>query len=100
MSATADPGIDPAALLAEAGLSPVESDGGAAGYTIIPRGDGAALRQAGLQAGDVLLSVNGQALTPERYAELPAELAGASTITLTYRRDGQVRSARFQARTP
>lgn len=97
---TSDPGIDPAALLAEAGLSPVESDGGAPGYTIIPRGDGAALRQAGLQAGDVLLSVNGQALTPERYAELPAELAGASTITLTYRRDGQVRSARFQARTP
>lgn len=96
------PVIDPAQLLAEAGLRPVDDgDGGSeAGYTVIPRGDGAILRQAGLQAGDVLLSVNGQALTPERYAELGDSLAGAATITLTYRRDGQVRTATLQAPTP
>ena len=67
---------------------------------MVPRGDGAVLRQAGLQAGDVLLSVNGQELTPERYAELGDSLAGAATITLTYRRDGQVRTATLQATTP
>lgn len=94
------PMIDPAQLLAEAGLRPVDAGGGEAGYTVIPRGDGAILRQAGLQAGDVLLSVNGQALTPERYAELGDSLAGAATITLTYRRDGQVRTATLQAPTP
>lgn len=94
------PVIDPAQLLAEAGLRPVYAGGGEAGYTVIPRGDGAILRQAGLQAGDVLLSVNGQALTPERYAELGDSLAGAATITLTYRRDGQVRTATLQAPTP
>jgi general secretion pathway protein C len=94
------PVIDPAQLLAEAGLRPVDAGGGEAGYTVIPRGDGAILRQAGLQAGDVLLSVNGQALTPERYAELGDSLADAATITLTYRRDGQVRTATLQAPTP
>lgn len=94
------PAIDPAQLLAEAGLRPVDAGDGEAGYTVIPRGDGAILRQAGLQAGDVLLSVNGQALTPERYAELGDSLAGAATIILTYRRDGQVRTATLQAPTP
>lgn len=92
--------IDPAQLLAQAGLAPVESDGRTAGYTVIPRGNGAVLRQAGLQAGDVLLSVNGQELTPERYAELAGELAGSASITLTYRRDGQLRTATLQAKTP
>ncbi|TYT25365.1 type II secretion system protein C [Luteimonas viscosa] len=92
--------IDPAQLLAEAGLRPIDAGGGEAGYTVIPRGDGAVLRQAGLEAGDVLLSVNGQALTPERYAELGDSLADAATITLTYRRDGQVRTATLQAPTP
>lgn len=96
-SATA---IDPAQLLAQAGLSPVETGGRISGYTVIPRGDDAVLRQAGLQAGDVLLSVNGQELTPERYAALADDLAGAPAITLTYRRDGQTRSATLQAKTP
>ncbi|MGY1457122.1 type II secretion system protein N [Luteimonas sp. A534] len=92
--------IDPAQLLAQAGLSPVETGGRVTGYTVIPRGDGAVLRRAGLQAGDVLLSVNGQELTPERYAALADDLAGAPAITLTYLRDGQTRSATLQAKTP
>lgn len=99
-SGTATAPIDPARLLAQTGLTPVESGGRVSGYTVVPRGDGAVLRQAGLQAGDVLLSVNGQELTPERYAELGDSLAGAATITLTYRRDGQVRTATLQATTP
>nr|WP_255486352.1 type II secretion system protein N [Luteimonas sp. MC1782] len=93
--------VDPAQLLAQAGLRPVQAnDGQPAGYSVIPRGDGAVLRQAGLQAGDVLLSVNGQALTPERYAALPAELAGSRTITLTYARDGTTHTTTLQADTP
>src|SRR5690606_14680932 len=35
----APPTIDPARLLAQAGLAPVESGGRVAGYTVIPRGD-------------------------------------------------------------
>lgn len=94
------PAVDPAALLGAMGLRPDETDGRVTGYTIVPRGDAAVLRQAGLQAGDVLLSVNNEALDPELHAALAATLAGASTITLTYRRDGQIRSATLQAQTP
>ena len=97
---TPDPTIDPAQLLAQMGLRPDETDGRITGYTVIPRGDGAVLRQAGLQAGDVLLSVNNEALDAERYAELANSLTGASSISHTYRRDGQIRSATLQAKTP
>ncbi|GGK09696.1 type II secretion system protein C [Luteimonas terricola] len=97
---TPGPAVDPAQLLAQMGLRPEEADGRVTGYTVIPRGDGAVLRQAGLQAGDVLLSVNNEALDPERHADLGDILGKASTITLTYRRDGQIRSATLQAPTP
>ncbi len=94
------PAIDPAALMADMGLIPEQTDGRVTGYTVVPRGNGAALRASGLQAGDVLVSVNNEALDPERYAALAETLGGASTITLTYRRDGQIRSATLQAQTP
>lgn len=95
-----EPAVDPAQLVAQMGLVPEQADGRITGYTVIPRGDGSALRQAGLQAGDVLLSVNNEALDAERHAELASSLAGASSISLTYRRDGQIRSATLQAQTP
>jgi general secretion pathway protein C len=94
------PVIDPQQLLAEAGLRPRSEGGRVTGYSVIARGDGATLRQAGLQSGDVLLTVNGQALTPERYQELQAELAGAQQITLTYQRGGETRTTTLQAKTP
>lgn len=101
-SSTGGPGvaIDPAQLLAEAGLSPLTENGKVAGYTLIPRGDGALLRQVGLQAGDVLLSVNGQTLTPERYQSLAEELSAESSIEITFRRGGETRTTSMQANSP
>ena len=92
--------IDPAQLLAAMGLRPEVVDGRITGYVVFPRGDASVLREAGLQAGDVLLSVNNEALDPERHAALAATLAGAPAISLTFRRDGQVRNATLQGRTP
>ena len=92
--------IDPTQLIAQAGLRPNEENGRVSGYSVTPRGDGAALRQAGLQAGDVLLSVNGQPLTPELHGALAAELARTDRITLTYRRGDQTRTTTLQAKTP
>jgi len=97
--------VDPEQLLAEAGLQPRLQDGQPSGYTLIPRGDGAALRQAGLQAGDVLLSINGQALTPERYSALAQELAGQSSLDITFERGTEqrtlsLRTLSLQAKTP
>ncbi len=92
--------IDPQQLLAEAGLRPRSQDGRVTGYSVIPRGNGALLHQAGLQAGDVLLSVNGQALTPERYRALADDLADQSEIRITYQRDGETRTTTLQAKHP
>lgn len=81
-------GVAPAQLIAQAGLRAHE-DGG---YTLIPRGDDTALRAAGLRAGDVLLAVDGQPLTPERLAELQQHLSGRAGASLRVRRDGVVRT--------
>lgn len=99
-AASAPAGIDPEQLLAQAGLRPSLEGERVIGYSVIPRGDGGVLRQAGLQADDVLLSVNGQALTPERYRSLAEDLRDAGQLTLTYRRDGETRTTTVQVKRP
>lgn len=93
--AGAGPALDPRRLLTETGLRPQRGDGGAGGYTVVPRGNETLLHQAGLQAGDVLLSVNGRPLDPERLDDLKRELDGPATIT--FRRGGQTRTLTLQA---
>ncbi|KQR11374.1 MULTISPECIES: type II secretion system protein N [Xanthomonas] len=78
--------VDPQQLLSSAGLR-ASADG--SGFTIMPRGDGALLRQAGLAAGDVLTQINGRTLDAEHLRELKDELRDGQAATLTYRRDGQ-----------
>ena len=57
------------------------------------RGNGQALRAAGLQSGDVILEVNGMNMNSlERATELEADLANATDATIRYERDGQVRT--------
>ncbi|WP_439532476.1 hypothetical protein [Polymorphobacter sp.] len=54
------------------------------------------LRLAGLQPGDVLLSVNDQPLfSEEKIMDLPGEVAGAYSISLDFEREGQPRSAQI-----
>lgn len=81
-------GVDAARFLSEAGLRP-RAEGG--GYTIVSRG-GALLGQLGLASGDVILSVNGQPLTPALHAELAEQLASSPTATLTVERAGAQRT--------
>ena len=52
---------NPTELLNEIGISPVSNDN-ANGYKVDPSSAGTALTQAGLQAGDVVVSVNGVAV--------------------------------------
>ncbi|NLB58414.1 MAG: PDZ domain-containing protein, partial [Gammaproteobacteria bacterium] len=92
--------IDPAALLAQAGLRARTEGGRVTGYTLIPRGGGELLRQAGLQAGDVLVAVDGNQLNPERLAELESELAGRDEVRLTVQRDGQPRTLTLRTTSP
>lgn len=84
--AAAATAVDPQQLLTTAGLR-ASTDGG--GFTVMPRGDGALLRQAGLAPGDVLTQINGRTLDAEHLRELQDELRDGQAATLTYRRDGQ-----------
>lgn len=67
------------------------------GHVITPNADNAMFRQAGLQAGDLLLSVNGQPFDPDRLAGLQAELKDRRQLKIRYRRDGKVHSTTVQA---
>ncbi|MGB3392150.1 MAG: type II secretion system protein N [Stenotrophomonas sp.] len=85
-------GLDASKLL-EAGLQARTRDGRVTGYTLMPRGGSELLmRAAGLQPGDVLLSVNGQALYPEALAELGQQLVPGAQAIVTFERDGQTRT--------
>lgn len=82
--------VDAERLMRETALQPSRRGGRIEGYAVLPRGDGAAMRAAGLRPGDVVTAVNGVALnTPERAAELGADLRNLDQATLTVTRDGR-----------
>lgn len=72
------------------GLKAERSGDRVRGYRIAPNASLPLFEKAGLQAGDLVLSINGQMLDgEERLLELPAELAAASAIEIDYERAGQ-----------
>jgi len=96
-AATAEgPAVNVKRLLDQTSLVPRLRDGQAAGYQVIPRGQGDALRAAGLQRGDVLLAVDGVVLTPERVSQLQDELSQATGAELRFERNGQVMTTRIR----
>ena len=92
--APAGASIDPARLLGQAGLRPRMRGARLDGFTVSGAGDAAVLRAAGLQAGDVILAVNGQPLDSlERIAALRSQLADSTGAELRIERDGQVQTS-------
>ena len=92
--------VDPGQLLAQSGLRPRLRNGQPDGYTVIPRGDGGMFRRAGLQAGDVLLAINGQALTPERIGEIEQILGSTPSAIVTLERGGERKTLTLQMEPP
>lgn len=85
--------VDPARLMAQASLRPRMKGLGISGFTVSAAGDGAALRAAGLQSGDVILAVNGTELNSlDRIADLRRDLANSPSAEIRYERGGQVRT--------
>lgn len=84
--------VDTSKLLEQAGLRPRTQNGQITGYTVLPRGGGEMLSRAGLAAGDVLVALNGNRLTPERYSEIEQELTGTSQVQLTVERGSETRT--------
>ena len=84
-AAGASASFEPAALLAQAGLSPNEQGG----YTVNPRGDATLLTALGLQAGDVVRDIDGQPLDAEMFIGLQEQLSTTAVHSLTVVRNGQ-----------
>lgn len=98
-AAPAQPVVDPAALAAQAGLRPRLRGARIDGFIVQTRGDGAAVRAAGLQAGDVLLAVNGVELTgAAQVAQLRQQLADAPSAEIRFERAGAVRTVTVRTR--
>lgn len=92
----------PAAASLPPFLQPRVEDGRVNGLSVLPGAPGGEMmRDAGIQPGDVLLSVNGTSLsTPEKAAELGSQLAHADGAVVQYERGGQVRSATLKMARP
>ncbi len=92
-AAPAAPVVDPQRLMAQASLRPRMDGLRIKGFTLAARGDGAALRAAGLQSGDVILAVNGGELNSlERLSELGSELSGSGSAEIRFERNGRVQT--------
>lgn len=73
-----------------AALEPRRNGSSVSGWTIKPGANLPALSQAGLQPGDVLLSVNGEAvLDQEQIAGLPQQIANSHRVEFEFERNGQ-----------
>lgn len=82
--------ITPKSFLSQTAFQPRLQDGQVLGYTVAPRDSGQALQQAGLQAGDVIRTINGSALSRNRFEEIESEFSGSDQVELTVERGGQI----------
>ena len=90
--------IDPAALMAQTTLRPRLQGLGVNGFTVTAKDDGTALRAAGLQSGDIILSVNGTELNSlDAARQLGEQLKSAASAEIRYQRNGQIRSTHVRA---
>lgn len=91
--------VDPARLMAEAGLRPRMRGLSVNGFTVTASGQGADLAAAGLQAGDVILSVNGIVLDgPSAINRLRINLAAAPEAVIRFERDGTPQTTTVRTR--
>lgn len=78
------------------GLDPRRIGGLTRGFTLVDASRLPLFRKAGLQAGDIVLMVNGTAIdSEERIMELPAEVTGAKAVEILYERSGKRETARI-----
>jgi len=91
--------VDPQRLMAQASLRPRIRGLGVNGFTVSSAGNASELRAAGLQAGDVILSVNGTELnSPQAIGALRGQLASAPSAEIQYERNGEMRTTTIRTR--
>lgn len=88
---TSPAGLTPATLRAGVGFAPRVAGGQVSGIAVSPQGDGRVFAQAGLRAGDVIRSVNGQAIrSPADLARLQGQLTPGARLSLGVERGADV----------
>lgn len=98
-AASAGAVVDPQRLMAQASLRPRIQGLGVNGFTVSSAGNASELRAAGLQAGDVILSINGTALnSPQAIGALRGQLASAPSAEIQYERNGETRTTTIRTR--
>ena len=71
-------------------LEPRQAGGRVTGWTLRPGAGGLPLAQAGLQPGDVLIAVNGEAvMDQEQVAGLGRQIANGTRVEFEFERGGQ-----------
>lgn len=92
------PGLEPAKVLAEAGLRPRLRGARIDGFTVGGRSDSPLLRSAGLQPGDVVLAVNNTPLNGlQALTDLRGKLSDADSAEIRFERNGQVQTTTIRA---
>lgn len=83
------PEITPAALAADTAMTPEFRSGEVSGYRLEPRGAGA-FEAAGLQSGDLILRINGQAIEGLRPDQIHQSVSTSSDVALDIVRQGAI----------
>jgi general secretion pathway protein C len=82
--------INPASFTTDIGFVPRTAGGRVTGFTLNPKGAGTAFRNAGLQPGDVLVSLNGKPVrSVEESIAAVSETPNGGVVTLQVERGGQ-----------
>lgn len=93
--------VDPRSFFTAVRLAPVREGARISGYRIGPESSQQPLLEAGLQKGDVLLSVNGVSLSTAASLQVAANsLAGRSDAVITYDRAGKSGSVNVRVAKP
>ncbi|MDJ0920796.1 MAG: type II secretion system protein N [Henriciella sp.] len=83
------------AFLRDVAMSPVERDDRLFGYAFNSRGSEQSLTEAGLEAGDILLGVNGNSIEGTSIAELVRQLGDSESAILLIERNGTTQTLRL-----
>ncbi len=81
--------VTPAALAADTAMTPEFRSGEVSGYRLEPRGAGA-FEAAGLQSGDLILRINGQAIEGLRPDQIHQSVSSSSDVALDIVRQGAI----------
>jgi general secretion pathway protein C len=81
--------VTPAALAADTAMTPEFRSGEVSGYRLEPRGAGA-FEAAGLQSGDLILRINGQAIEGLRPDQINQSVSSSSDVALDIVRQGAI----------